>query len=125
MLRGEKRAPPIDGGGVAGGPDGAPLEKKPREKMRDFDWSADNYALTWRMVDELRKPENKNVLFPDKNQVVKVCAKIFVGGAVLNLCQTGDTKEDVYRRIAKVIHPEAYQTDPHVAGSRMKNKNVS
>lgn len=73
MLRGEKRAPPIDGGGgPCGALEGAPLEKKPREKMRDFDWSADNYALTWRLVDELRKPENKNVLFPDKNQVVKV-----------------------------------------------------
>lgn len=38
---------------------------------------------------------------------------------------TGETKEDVYRRIAKVVHPEAYAQDPHTAGSRMKNKNMS
>ena len=80
MLRGEKRAPPgSDGGGLGSAtPEGAPLEKKPREKMRDFDWSADNYALTWRLVEELRKPENKNVLFPDKNQAVKVCGNSFI-----------------------------------------------
>lgn len=63
----------VGGGGATALPEGAPLEKKPREKMRDFDWSADNYALTWRLVDELRKPENKSVLFPDKNTAVKVC----------------------------------------------------
>ncbi|KAL5532011.1 hypothetical protein ACEPAF_5575 [Sanghuangporus sanghuang] len=134
MLRGEKRALPVDGppgpggggsasttvsatsngvaaAGAGGGSNGASPHKKPaKEKMPDFDWSADNYALTWRLVDELRKLENKNVLFPDhENLAVK----------------SGDTKEDVYRRIAKVVHPEAYAHDQQIAGSRMKNKTVA
>lgn len=123
MLRGEKRAlPPDSSPGMAGTGAGVVAatapgaatsphpHKKAKEKMPDFDWSADNYALTWRLVEELRKPENKNVLFPDhENMAVK----------------SGDTKEDVYRRIAKVVHPEAYAQDPQIAGSRMKNKNVA
>ncbi|KAI5117068.1 hypothetical protein M0805_008814 [Coniferiporia weirii] len=108
MLRGEKRATPADGVGATAS--AGPAQKKQREKMPDFDWSADNYALTWRLVDELRKPENKNVLFPDQEGMAM---------------KTGDTKEDVYRRIAKVVHPEAFSQDPQTAGSRMKNKNVA
>ncbi|THH04317.1 hypothetical protein EW145_g5612 [Phellinidium pouzarii] len=108
MLRGEKRATPADGAGASAST--GPVQKKHREKMPDFDWSADNYALTWRLVDQLRNPENRSVLFPDQE-----------GTAV----KTGDTKEDVYRRIAKVVHPEAFAQDPQTAGSRMKNKNVA
>lgn len=89
MLRGEKRSLPIDGApGLAGAvgmassaaavvavSSGGPAAKKAKEKMPDFDWTADNYALTWRLVDELRKPENKTVIFPDQeNMSVKVCA---------------------------------------------------
>lgn len=90
MLRGEKRALPVDGppgpggGGSASGAGSAtsngiaasgtsngqsPHKKPAKEKMPDFDWAADNYALTWRLVDELRKPENKSVLFPDHDNL--------------------------------------------------------
>lgn len=41
----------------------APAAKK--AKLPDFDWSANNYELTWRLVNELVKPENKPVLFPE------------------------------------------------------------
>lgn len=36
-----------------------------KAKLPDFDWSANNYELTWRLVNELVKPENKPVLFPE------------------------------------------------------------
>ena len=42
-----------------------PAHKKLKEKMPDFDWAANNYALTWRLVEELRRPENKTILFPE------------------------------------------------------------
>ncbi|KAH8115335.1 hypothetical protein DFH11DRAFT_1688502 [Phellopilus nigrolimitatus] len=140
MLRaGEKRAMPAEGAAGASGAAGAgasagPAQKKAREKMPDFDWSADNYALTWRLVDELRKPENKSVLFPDQEGLVikvrsrPVCGAPTLPGAMLidvERMRSGDTKEDVYRRVAKVVHPEAFAHDPQTAGSRMKNKNVA
>lgn len=73
MVRGEKRPLPVEGahgGGTGLGlGTGGSAQKKAREKMPDFDWSADNYALTWKLVEELRKPENKSVLFPDQENV--------------------------------------------------------
>ena len=72
MQRAEKRSLPADGSPPSAAP-GPPAHKKAREKMPDFDWSADNYRLTWALVEELKRPENKSVLFPDQeNLPIKV-----------------------------------------------------
>ena len=62
-------------GNGSGGGNGPP-QKKLKEKLPDFDWSANNYALSWRLVDELKKSENKVVLFPEEG--VKVCLCCFL-----------------------------------------------
>ena len=71
MQRGEKRAMKYDD---TSGASVGPAAKKPnKEKIPDFDWGTDNYALTKTLVNELRKPENRSVLFPDSDgMIVKV-----------------------------------------------------
>ena len=71
-MRGEKHA-------MEDNPGQTPASKKAKEKMPDFDWAANNYELTWRLVHELRKPENKNILFPDfEGAKVRHCILFFI-----------------------------------------------
>lgn len=73
MQRGEKRGLD-DTASASAATSGPPAHKKAREKMPDFDWSTDNFRMTWALVEELKRPENKSVLFPDQeNLPIKVC----------------------------------------------------
>ena len=73
MQRGEKRGLD-DSASASAATSGPPAHKKAREKMPDFDWSADNFRMTWALVEELKRPENKSVLFPDQDNLpIKVC----------------------------------------------------
>ena len=42
-----------------------PAKKVASERLPEFDWAANNYELTWKLVEQLRKEEHRKVVFPE------------------------------------------------------------
>ena len=42
-----------------------PAKKVAVDRLPEFDWAANNYELTWKLVEQLRKEEHKKVVFPE------------------------------------------------------------
>ena len=86
MQRGEKRSMPPDNTPDDNAPSPtAPAAKK--AKLPDFDWRANNLELTWRLVNELVKPGNKPVLFPEIEGVrVRASAYLYTASLLTRCC---------------------------------------
>jgi hypothetical protein len=42
-----------------------PMKKIAPERLPEFDWATNNYELTWKLVEQLRKEEHRKVVFPE------------------------------------------------------------
>ncbi len=98
MMRGEKRpsdalddpqSGPINpNAGPSSSRRATKRAKEPKDKIPEFDWNADNHALTWKLVTELCKPENVRVLFPnpDAGTKVRLCFPLLLYNIELRFC---------------------------------------
>ena len=73
-MRGEKRPAAstqmvvLENGGqvLANGSGEPPIKKAAVDRLPEFDWAANNYELTWKLVEQLRKEEHRKVVFPEQ-----------------------------------------------------------
>ncbi|KAJ7618839.1 hypothetical protein DFH06DRAFT_1061721 [Mycena polygramma] len=81
--------------------------KKDEPPLPRIDWSANEGALTWGVIAEMDRKENRLVLFGKQSKAENT---------------SGDSKIAVYKRIGGRILPDLFAKSPNALGKRVKGK---
>ncbi|KAG6818436.1 hypothetical protein H0H93_004995 [Arthromyces matolae] len=83
-----------------------PTATSDKETVPSVAWTADSHALTWLLINELEKPENRKVII----------------GKLKNENSSGDHKIQAYKRVAQQVLPAIFEVDAGIAANRVKGK---
>ncbi|PIL25120.1 hypothetical protein GSI_13009 [Ganoderma sinense ZZ0214-1] len=105
---------------AAGSAENSPLPRTP-QALPKIQWTANQSAITWSLISEMEKTENRKVLFGKKSDEI-LCQPI---GGRAEKNSSAEHKISVCKRIAEAIVPALYSKDATVAGERVRSKIVS